>query len=108
MPLLAAFATGEAGPLAASAAGLSVSRRGVLVTTFGPLRDQSATVLRLWEHAGQGGPCEIHLPPDSRFSTAQRVDLRGDSIGEPIAIVEGKLSVEVRPFAPVAFRLMAK
>ena len=52
----------KAGTLPIVQKGLELSTRGVLVTAFGPNPGGPGTVLRLWECAGQGGPCEVRLP----------------------------------------------
>ncbi len=104
-PLAAALASGPSGPLPPMQPGLEVSAAGTLVTAFGPNPDGSGTVLRLWECAGLGGPCEIHLPAGCQAATAQRVDLRGQSLGAPVAIRERRWNVTLEPFAPATFLL---
>src|SRR6185437_5401892 len=62
-PLVAAFADGTGGKLPAESNGLELSRRGVLVTTFGADPYSDKTLLRLWEVAGGGGKLTVKLPP---------------------------------------------
>ena len=65
-PLMGAVGDAAAGPLPPSRAGIEISRRGVAVVYFGPNTDGAGTVLRLWELAGQSGPCEVRLPEPMR------------------------------------------
>jgi len=101
-PLLGALADGPAGRLPASRPGVEVSRRGVLVTAFGPNPDGAGRVLRLWELAGQSGPCEVRLPVGMWPDRAQPVDLRGRAVGEAIPVTGGKFVIPVRGFAPAS------
>lgn len=102
-PLLAAAVEAPAGSLPTTRAGLELSRRGVSVTAFGGNPDGPGTILRLWELAGQRGPCQIHLPEGMRPQTVQPVDLRGRPQGEPVKVVNGAWTVELTPFAPLSF-----
>jgi hypothetical protein len=101
-PLMAAVADTAAGPLPASRAGIELSRGGVQVVYFGQNPDGEGMVLRLWELAGQSGPCEVRLPDNLRPTQLQPVNLRGESVGEPIAVRDGRFTVPLRGFAPVA------
>ena len=104
-PLRAAFADGKAGSLPARRSGVSVSRRGVLVTALGGNPDGPGAVLRLWEQAGQSGPCEVTLPEGSRCRSVQPMDLRGRPIGDPIPVKNGQFTVPLRAFAPVSLQI---
>jgi hypothetical protein len=84
---------------------LELSRKGVLVTAFGQNPDGEGLVLRLWEQAGEGGPCRVRLPEGLRAAVAQPCDLRGRPQGTPIPIEDGWLEVAVKPFAPVSLLL---
>ncbi|MCX7047215.1 MAG: hypothetical protein NTX50_17220 [Candidatus Sumerlaeota bacterium] len=100
MPCLAAAFEGEAGALPPAKSGIGLSRKGALVTAFGANPDGEGTLLRVWEHAGLGGPCRIQLPKGVNASSAQPCDLRGQSSGEPIPIRDGALDIPLGPFAP--------
>ncbi|MBI5834433.1 MAG: hypothetical protein HZB16_19215 [Armatimonadetes bacterium] len=102
-PLLATVATGPAGHLPASAAGLSLSRRGIEVLALGANPDGEGTLLRVWEQAGTSGPVTVSLPGSWR--TAQPVDLRGTPVGAAIAVEGGRFTAQVRGFAPAAWVL---
>jgi hypothetical protein len=102
-PLLAAAADGPAGQLPASHAGLTVSRKGVLVTAFGANPDGDGTLLRVWEQAGVSGELAITLP--AGFATATPVNLRGERTGSPIGITNHTLSIPLGKYAPASFIL---
>jgi len=102
-PLLAAAATGQGGRLPAEAGGLSVSRKGVLVTAFGANPDGAGTLLRVWEMAGLSGELKVSIP--GKFTSARPVDLRGESSGPPLAIKSGNLAFGLPAFAPASFIL---
>jgi hypothetical protein len=110
-PLQAAAYEGPAGSLPPSQSGLELSRRGVLVTAFGPNPDGDGLVLRLWEQAGKDGPCRVLLPPSLRSWHVEPCDLRGRSTGEPMRPKEGYVEVPLRfevpltHFAPASLNL---
>jgi hypothetical protein len=105
VPLLAATADGTAGTLPPTQAGLSVSRPGVLVTAFGANPDGPGTLLRVWEQTGTAGEVLVTLPAGAKFSTATPINLRGEKSGAPIRIGDGKLTLNLRAFAPVSYAL---
>lgn len=106
--LWGAVATGPAGKLPASRQGLAISRPGATVTAFGPNPDGPGLVLRLWELAGQPGPCQVQLPAGLEVAEVQPVDLRGQPAGKTIAAVGGAFRFELPAFAPASFVLKAK
>jgi hypothetical protein len=106
-PHAAGFAAGPGGQLAAVQRGLEVTSPGTLVTAFGPNPDGAGTILRLWECAGHGGVCDIHLPDGCPAATAQSVDLRGQPQGASVAIQDGQFRATVEPFAPTTLLLPA-
>lgn len=99
--LMAAFADGPAGPLPPAQSGVELSRKGVMVTAFGPNPDGKGTILRLWEMAGQGGALNVKLPAGFTAAQAQPVDLRGRAAGKPLAVSAGALQVDLPAFAPL-------
>jgi hypothetical protein len=99
----AVWADGEAGNQPASQAGISLSRKGILVTAFSPNPDGAGTVLRLWESAGTAGDCVVQLPRGLNPTTVQRVDLRGRDLGEPIPVKNGSFAVRLPAFTPASF-----
>jgi len=105
MTLLAAYATGQPGTLPADKTGLSLSRRGVLVTCFGPDPYSDRTLLRVWEQAGQSGSVKVKLPSDFRATRAVPVNLRGEPAGDAVKIKHGTFTFDLGAFAPASFRL---
>jgi len=102
-PLLAAATNGEAGTLPAAQRGVELSARGTLVTAFGPNPDGPGTVLRLWEHAGVRGPCQVRLPAGLDVKEVQPANLRGVPLGPPLSVEEGVFTTNLNAFAPVSF-----
>ncbi|MBF0246417.1 MAG: hypothetical protein HQL31_14325 [Planctomycetes bacterium] len=93
-----------AGALPAEGTGLTLSRKGVLLTAFGQNPDGDGTVLRVWEQVGKDCDLTITLPGDFRDATP--VDLRGERLGEPVPVRGRKLSFPLRAYAPASFILM--
>ncbi len=104
-PVQVAAATGPAGTLPRSQSGLEVARPGVMLTAFGPNPDGPGTQLRLWESAGQSGPCEVRVPAGLKAKTAAPVDLRGQPLGTAVEIKDGSFTVPLRAFAPASYIL---
>ncbi len=107
-PCLAAAFDGPAGDLAPSQGGIELSRKGVLLTAFGPNPDGDGTLLRIWEQAGKAGPCCVRLPQSFRNGTAQPCDLRGQTQGKPLPVRDGQLTLSLAPFAPASVILKNK
>jgi len=106
-PLLTGMCNYGRGSLPVTARGLSVSRKGVLLTAFGPNPDGQGTLLRVWEDAGQSGPLTITLPEQMPPGDAQPVDLRGRPLGQPLRVVDDKLTFELGAFEPASFLVQA-
>ena len=102
-PLLAVATTGPGGKLPAEQSGVSVSRKGVLVTAFGANPDGPGTLLRVWEMAGVSGQLTITIP--GKFTSATPVNLRGEVAGQPLPIKSGKLALRLPNYAPASFAL---
>ncbi|WP_166670660.1 glycoside hydrolase family 38 C-terminal domain-containing protein [Olivibacter sp. XZL3] len=105
-PLLAALINTTGGDLPASAAGIQLSRKGIMVTAFGKNPNGDGTVLRVWEQAGVSEKITATLPNGLKAQKAIPVDLRGEKIGEPIKIISGKFEFELRAYAPASFILL--
>ena len=103
--LIAAYADGPAGSLPPTTAGIELSRKGVLVTAFGPNPDGEGTLLRLWEQSGQEGVCRVRLPEGLRQAKAQPCDLRGRPVGAPLEVRDGTIEVPLTRFAPASVLL---
>lgn len=103
-PLLAASADGGAGNLPREQAGLTVSRRGVVVSAFGADPAGSGrTLLRVWEQAGNAGEVTVRLPAAARFSKAWPVNLRGERAGAPLEFAAGQFVFPLNAYAPASF-----
>jgi alpha-mannosidase len=89
-PLYAAYFDGSKGNIPASQKGLSLSRKGILVTAYCKNRDGEGTILRLWEHSGKDGLCKITLPGGTDFKEALACDLRGEIIENQRYFIKGK------------------
>ena len=105
LPLIAAAGDGPAGKLPVSKNGLKLSRKGVLVTLFGPDPYSDKTLVRVWEQAGRSGKLTVTLPTDFPAVQAVPVNLRGEPAGEPVKIRKGTFSFKLGAFAPASFRL---
>jgi hypothetical protein len=106
-PMLTGLSNYKAGPLPPASQGLSLSRKGITLTAFGPNPDGEGTLLRLWELAGTGGNCTVTLPAAMKIDSFQSLDLRGRPIGDLLRIQDGKIVLPVRAFAPLSLRLNA-
>lgn len=105
VPLLAGEAACPAGKLPATQAGLTASRPGVLVTAFGGNPDGDGTLLRMWEQAGKTGEFSMTFPAGAKFKTATPVNLRGEVLGNPLQVRDGRLAFPLRAYAPVSYVL---
>ncbi len=104
-PCRAAWHDGPAGKLPLTQGGVALSRESATLTAFGPNPDGGGLLLRLWEQAGEKGPCTIQLPEGLRPKSAQPCDLRGRPVGEPLPVRDGKLTLPMSPFAPASLLL---
>ena len=105
MPLVAWANSGTGGTLPLTQSGISVSRPGVVVTALKQDSKGGATLLRVWELAGESAKVTVQLPSQSVARIARPVDLRGDSLGQPIAIQAGSFEFALKRFAPASFEL---
>lgn len=102
-PLLAARSTSRPGKLPPTQAGVTLSRKGVLVTAFGKNPDGPGTILRLWEQGGNSGDLTVKL--SGSFRTATPVTLRGEKTGPAVAIADGAFTVNLGRYSPATFVL---
>ena len=107
-PVIAAYSDGPAGTLARRMEGLSVSRRGILVTALdggsGSAAGGGNVTLRLWELAGRGGPCRIRAAEGLLPRGIRPTDLRGEDVGKSTAGSPVDITIEVPAYAPVTLR----
>ncbi|TDW95912.1 hypothetical protein [Dinghuibacter silviterrae] len=102
-PLRAVLVEGPKGPLPASAPGIRLSMKGVMVTAFGQNPDGNGTLLRLWEEAGRSGKCTVQLP--AGFTSAQFCDLRGEPVSKPFPLVNGQMELAIEANRPLSIIL---
>ncbi len=106
VPLRVARSRQPGGHLPPSQPGLTLSRKGVMVTAFGEDPDLNpGTLLRLWEQGGLSGPLTVTLPGGLPAAHAVPVNLRGEKTGQPIAIADGILQVTLPAYTPASFLL---
>ena len=102
-PVQIAAIDAPAGNIPSEQSGLCISRKGVMVTAFGPNPGGDGNILRVWEQAGQDGEVTVTIP--GKFTIATPVNLRGEKTGEPAKIADGKLTFHLGKYAPVSFVL---
>jgi hypothetical protein len=105
VPLLVACSKVKNGKLPVTQSGISLSRKGVALTAFGPNPDGDGIILRVWEQGGITGNLEVTLPGGSKFTSAVPVNLRGEKHGEPVQISDDRLSFYLHAYSPVSFIL---
>jgi hypothetical protein len=105
IPLMAKIADNPNGKLPSAQTGVTVSRKGVLITAFGHNPDGDGTVLRLWEQTGISGKVSIILPEGNNYKTALPVNLRGEPDGNPVSIHKNHFVVDLKGYAPGSFIL---
>lgn len=104
VPLLGVYADGKGGGLPLSRQGIELSRKGILVTAFGPNTDGEGDLLRVWEQAGEAGECIITLPADC-YTSARFCDLRGEPIGESFPVSQNKIAARMNAYQPISILL---
>lgn len=103
VPLAVGRSVAHPGKLPPSQAGIELSRKGVMLTAFGPNPDGEGTVLRVWEQAGVADTLTVTLPVG--FTAATPVDLRGGKIGPPLSVTDRTISFPLKAYAPASFIL---
>lgn len=94
------------GNLPQKQAGIHILRKGVVLTAFGNNPDGDGILLRVWEQIGDSGECTVELPKCSTYKKAIPVDLRGTKLGEPISIINQRLSFKLNRYSPRSFVLV--
>jgi hypothetical protein len=102
VPLKVSRSRSNPGTLPVTQSGISLSRKGIALTAFGPNPDGKGTILRLWEQGGVSGDVEVVLPAGAKFISATPVNLRGEKVGETVKIMDGKIRVGLKAYAPVS------
>lgn len=106
VPLKATLLTAKPGNLTVSKTGVALSRKGVLVTSFGQNPFGDGIQLRLWEQSGDAGRCKITLPEGITFTKAVPVNLRGEKTGNVIAIKDNTFEIEIGAYKPASFLMI--
>ncbi|MCC7377215.1 MAG: hypothetical protein IT581_21315 [Verrucomicrobiales bacterium] len=111
-PLRGAMVAGAPGSLVPSQAGLTVSERGVLVTSLGPAEGSSGNPagfrLRLWDQAGEVGAkrmVRVKLPESLSRSDIASTDLRGRPTPNSVKTSKHGFQFRLEPWAPATFEL---
>jgi hypothetical protein len=105
VPLIGVLSDAENGKLSQTASGVKLSKKGVLVTAYGPNIDGAGTILRLWEQTGNNGEVVITLPEKSNYKQAVLCNLRGVSTRIQIPIQNNTLKVNLKANAPLSIIL---
>lgn len=104
--LKGAYYDGVKGKLVVSQQGIALSKKGIIVTSFGENIDGGGILLRLWEQSGNGGQCKINLPNNSSFKVAYPCNLRGEIINtNGIKIIDNSFKYQIGANEPVSFIL---
>ncbi len=106
VPLKGIFYEGEKGKQPISQSGISLSRKGILVTAFKPINNKEGVLLRMWEQAGNSGSCEVFLLKGSNFNRAFQCNLRGEIIDDKgIAIKGDSFQFTIKANQPLSYIL---
>jgi alpha-mannosidase len=103
VPLKATLLSAKPGVLPDSRTGVVLSRKGVLITSYGPNPFGTGTEIRLWEQAGDAGKCKVTLPDGEIFTKAVPVNLRGEKAGNVIPIKDNSFETEIGAYKPATF-----
>ncbi|MCC6288345.1 MAG: DUF5054 domain-containing protein [Chitinophagaceae bacterium] len=103
LPLLTGVADGEAGKLPLSKSGITVSRKGILITAYGDNPDGKGIIIRLWEQAGIAGKCTVNFTAGTKAKVVVPIDLRGTITGKKIMVSNGTFSFNLGKYAPASF-----
>jgi hypothetical protein len=104
VPIAASRSTARPGKLPPAQAGLTLSRKGVMATAFGPNPDGAGTLLRVWEQGGVSGELTVTLPSGFEAKNARLVNLRGETDPDQTTLKygDGKASFPLGAYAPAS------
>jgi alpha-mannosidase len=105
VPFKSVLVSGPAGKLPDHATGISLSKKGILVTAFCNNPDGEGTLLRLWENSGNSGSCTITLPRNSNYKYGEFCNLRGELKNKIVNVEDGKIEVHINAYQPVSLAL---
>ena len=106
IPLKGVFYEGPKGENPVIQEGISLNRKGILVTALKESRNRDGLVLRLWEQAGNGGLCEVSLSNGSSYKIAYPCNLRGKITDDKgIKISNNSFQFNIQANQPASFIL---
>jgi hypothetical protein len=101
---MAVYSDIEQGNMPTSQVGITLSRKGVFVTSYRKIK--KGMELRLWEQSGKDGECKVMLPEGSNYKMAYTSDLRGGIINEEgIQISNNSFKTHLKANQPSSFIL---
>lgn len=103
IPLLSGMANNDGGKLPVSKSGLTLSRKGVVVTAFGENVDGDGIVLRLWEMTGDASSVTVTLPEEMKVQRVTPISLRGEKLGAPLNNNGNVFEVKMAAYSPKSF-----
>ena len=104
VPLMAVYSDTEKGEMPASQSGISLSRKGIIVTSYRKIKE--GIELRLWEQSGKDGDCTVILPDGSDYNMAYPSDLRGGIINrQGMKIFNNSFKTHLKANQPLSFIL---
>ncbi len=105
-PLKAAFYDGAKGMIPLTQKGITLSKKGIIITAYGKNRDGKGHILRFWEETGKSGQCKVSLPKGSDFKRAFACNLRGEIIDkEGILLSNSSFQFMIQAYQPITFIL---
>lgn len=102
-PLLAACGDGGPGQLPASQSGLTLSRKGLMITALAANQNGDGLLLRIWELAGISGSLTITLPPKIKYLTAENINFRGENRALDTPFSGSNFSFDAAAFGPASY-----
>lgn len=104
VPLKGVFYDGPKGESPLASAGISLSRKGILLTAY--KEEGTGKLLRLWEQAGKSGLCEVTLLEGSSYNKAYPCNLRGEITDKKgMEILNNSFLFEINANQPASFIL---
>ena len=104
VPLMAVYFDNKKGKIPASQNGITLSRKGIIVTSYREIKD--GMELRLWEQSGKNEDCTVNLPEGSDYEKAYPSNLRGQIISkEGILISNNSFKTGIKANQPLSFIL---
>jgi len=104
VPLKGVFYDGPRGKSPVMQEGISLSRKGILLTAY--KEEGEGRLLRLWEQAGNSGTCALTLLGDSDYKKAYLCNLRGEIMDDNgIDIESNTFQFVFKAYQPISFIL---